>query len=67
MLNLIVAQVVAATCDRRGGSSMEYGVLAVAVIIAVATVAGLLTNDLLTTFSALSDQISAAMTKAAGD
>jgi Flp pilus assembly pilin Flp len=46
MLNLIATHLNALLADRKGISSMEYAIMAVAIIGAVATAAGLLGTEI---------------------
>jgi Flp pilus assembly pilin Flp len=47
--------------DRRGVASIEYGILAVGIIAAVTIAIGIFSTDLQAAFSALGDQLKAAM------
>jgi len=60
-------QLVRATLrDRSGVSSLEYGVLAVGIIVAVASAVALLGADFTTLFTDIGTQITAAVAKVGG-
>jgi Flp pilus assembly pilin Flp len=66
MLDKIVGTVRAVAHDRKGVSSLEYGILAVAIVGAVATAALTLATDLTSLFDSVASAITAAVTKAGG-
>jgi Flp pilus assembly pilin Flp len=66
MLDKIVGTVRAMAYDRKGVSSLEYGILAVAIVGAVATASLTLATDLNSLFSSVADAITKAVTKAGG-
>jgi Flp pilus assembly pilin Flp len=64
MLEIIVCALRALAYDPQGVSSLEYGILAVAIVGAVATATKVLSGDLTTLFNDVADAISKALTKA---
>jgi Flp pilus assembly pilin Flp len=66
MLDKMLGNVLAVVYDRKGVSSLEYGILAVAIVGAVATAALTLTTDLTDLFTSVATAITKAVTKAGG-
>jgi Flp pilus assembly pilin Flp len=66
MWEMIAGTLRALVYDRRGVSSLEYGILAVAIVGAVATATTVLSTDLTTLFNDIATAITNAVSKAAG-
>jgi pilus assembly protein Flp/PilA len=66
MLNLLIAYATSALRDRKGISAMEYGILAAAIIGAIATVVTNVGSELSTIFNTLLNELTTAAAPPAG-